>query len=244
MRIESVESADPPEVAGPKKPINSFIISLDRSVSTHYEQELTHHEEAFIKHRSLRLPLESVTLSRDPRDFPFGEMWRDALRKAFKFEDLQVEFLWISASLKLVRRLFDWCDEEYHIPWQEVLAALNSADDENLFLPSRYAWLKMSSSSTSGRHWRCRQSSFSSYGCEGLELRLFGCCSGAQFNRKPRDGQLAGRRMQLCVEMSIKSGLSSDLFLSSAANFSFSPLVHTPNKLIPPPLLAPPLALA
>lgn len=44
-----------------------------------------------IKFEDLSLP-DPVTVDRDPREYPLGEMWRDTLWRQLKFELLQVDF--------------------------------------------------------------------------------------------------------------------------------------------------------
>lgn len=94
-----VAPVDPLVVAGPQRSSKIFILSFDRTVNTRYKKELTEHEEQFVAHECLQLPPQTVTLSKDPRDFPFGTMFRDALQKALKFEDTRVNFLWIFGLL-------------------------------------------------------------------------------------------------------------------------------------------------
>ncbi|MCJ1267285.1 hypothetical protein MMC22_007170 [Lobaria immixta] len=127
MRTVDVAPIDPLVVAGPQRPSKIFILSLDRTVNTRYEKELTEHEEQFVAYECLQLPPQTVTLSKDPRDFHSGTMFRDALRRALKFEDTRVDILWILFSFEPVRRSFDFRDESLHVPWEEFVHAINSS---------------------------------------------------------------------------------------------------------------------
>lgn len=122
-----VAPVDPLVVAGPQRPSKIFILSLDRTVNTRYEKELTEHEEQFVAFECLQVPPQTITLSKDPRDFPSGTMFRDALRRALKFEDTRVDFLWILVSFEPVRRLYGFRGESLHVPWQEFVHAINSS---------------------------------------------------------------------------------------------------------------------
>lgn len=114
-----------PESAGPSRPQKIFTFELHRADKTRYEDDLRIHEETFVAHECLRMPPRECPLTKDPRDFPFGDMFRDAVHKALKFETLRLDFLWITVSLKPVRRLYDFRDEYLHVPWVEFIAELD-----------------------------------------------------------------------------------------------------------------------
>lgn len=132
MRPEDKEPVNLLETAGLSRPPKTFTLALDRVRQTRYKDELRSHEEAFVARECLQMPLLTTTLTKDPRDFPFSDMFRDAIRKALRFEALRVDFLWIAASLKPVRKLFDFSDNELHVPWAEFLRDLNTSSDNTI----------------------------------------------------------------------------------------------------------------
>ena len=78
----------------------SFILYLDRHQKTEFSSKLDKHVQEFIVFNGLRLPESNVQVGRDPRAYPTGEMWRDTLRRQLHFEQLCVDFLTMSLSVR------------------------------------------------------------------------------------------------------------------------------------------------
>lgn len=87
-------------------------------------------DEQFVTYKGLRLPPQSVTLSKDLRYFLSGSMFRDALQRALKCKDTQVDFLWIVVSFEPVWQLYDFRDESLHVPWKDFVNKINSSTHE------------------------------------------------------------------------------------------------------------------
>ena len=118
----------------------SFILYLNRQQKTKYSSKLDKHVQEFIVFNGLRLPESNVQVERDPRAYPTGEMWRDTLRRQLHFEQLRVDFLTMSLTVRNtvipIRELliYDLNHPSTAASWSEVQEFLAKKDvDEFIF---------------------------------------------------------------------------------------------------------------
>ena len=65
---------------------------LDRNKKSKYALELQHHEDEFLKFRSLKLPETLVEVKKNPTQHHTGKIWRDFVCRQLKLETLKIDF--------------------------------------------------------------------------------------------------------------------------------------------------------
>lgn len=82
----NVKTVDPLIGVSSQRPSKIFTLFLDWTVNTRYKKELKKYKEYFVIYKSLHLSAQTITLFKDPQDFPSATIFRDALQRTLKFE--------------------------------------------------------------------------------------------------------------------------------------------------------------
>ena len=77
----------------PPLPPKTITLLWERSRKTIHTEAMNAHIQGFIEFKELPLPETPQACVKDPRAFPFGEMWRDTVRRQLRLPELRLDIV-------------------------------------------------------------------------------------------------------------------------------------------------------
>ena len=111
---------------------------MDQSRVIKYEHQLAKHKKAHIEYENLKLLSTETTPARDPRKYPNGKMWRDAICKQLNFEELLVDFLTstilLEGSKAIQRQVYDYNHLKVIFLWNKTVKIISTDKNAKVML--------------------------------------------------------------------------------------------------------------